>query len=680
MSPVGVSRWRLAVFAVAVCVVFANAEILFAKEVSLAQAELADGADPFISAHRGQVAVMIRHLPSGAEFGFRADEPMPTASLIKFPVMIAAYQQATQGKLDLKKMVTFRDADRTPGSGILTTHFSEGLQLSVRDAIRLMIAYSDNTATNLVIREIGLNTTNDCMGQFDCPQTRIHACVYHPETSISPADSQKYGLGKTTAREMVQLLTRLQRGELIDAATSQTMREHLQACDDQSRLGSLLPEGTRIAMKTGSTSAVRTVAGLIDSPGGTIAICVLTAENRDRRWTEENAGQRLSAEIARIAWKVFNPETPAEVTITDGLLKSGSSGLLVEDLQRTINAKFPPDQQITVDGDFGPQTEQALKLWQKQSQLPETGVTDPATWKSLGPLVSARDEPSDPHDVPAVELRPADQLDGPPIVSCRAWIVGDAAEDQVFGAVDADTPRDFASTTKIMTAYVVLLRSQTEPELLKEIVTISPLSDSTPGSSAHLRAGESLPMSELLRGLMLPSGNDAAMAIAEHMGRRLSGNASLDVAAAVERFVQEMNQTAVQIPMPHTRYVNPHGLTHADHRSSVRDQYQLTRSCLKLPAFRELVRTRDYRSTVQGPGGYEREVVWTNTNRLLNQAGFAGVKTGTTQAAGACLVSLCQREGKEAIAVVFGATSTDGRYIDSRNLFRWYWQNVSAMP
>jgi len=657
------------------CLTFGDTAWLPAKEVSLAQAELAEGVDPLIGAHRGQVGVMIRHLNSGAEFGYRADEPMPTASLIKFPVMIAAYQQAAQGKLDLRKLLTFRDADRVPGSGILSTQLSDGLQLSVRDAIRLMIAYSDNTATNLVLREMGLNTTNDCVAGLNCRNTRIHACVYHPETSISPADSQKFGLGKTTAREMVQLLTQLDKGELIDAATSQTLRDHLRACDDQSRLSELLPEGTRIAMKTGSTSAVRTVAGLIESPGGTIAICVLTAENRDRRWSEENAAQRLSAEIARVAWKVFNPETPEPVMETDGRLLLGSSGLLVEDLQRTLNSKLAAPQQITVDGEFGPQTEQALRAWQKQSSLPETGITDMVTWSSLGPLVSLRDDPTDAHEIPVAELRPADPLDGPPVVSCRSWIVGDLADGQIFGALDDETPRDIASTTKIMTAYVVLQRAQSEPELLQERVTISRLADSTPGSSAQLRVGESLVMSDLLRGLMLPSGNDAAIAIAEHLGRRASADPQLSSEAAVERFIVEMNQTAAQIPMPHTRYVNPHGLTHADHRSAARDQFQLARACLKLPAFREVVQTREHRAPVQGPGGYVREAVWTNTNRLLNQQGFAGVKTGTTQAAGACLVSLSQREGHEAVAVVFGATSTESRYIDTRNLFRWYWQN-----
>ena len=80
--------------------------------------------------------------------------------------------------------------------------------------------------------------------------------------------------------------------------------------------------------------------------------------------------------------------------------------------------------------------------------------------------------------------------------------------------------------------------------------------------------------------------------------------------------------------------------------------------------------------TVTGPGGYRRHVLWQNTNRLLEIEGYAGVKTGTTPAAGACLVSFGTRGGRDLIVVVLGAATSDARYIDARNLFRWAWTNV----
>ena len=91
------------------------------------------------------------------------------------------------------------------------------------------------------------------------------------------------------------------------------------------------------------------------------------------------------------------------------------------------------------------------------------------------------------------------------------------------------------------------------------------------------------------------------------------------------------------------------------------------------PLFQQYVNTRQHGSKVTGQGGYERNIVWKNTNQLLGIEGYSGVKTGTTTAAGACLVAWGNREGQELIVVVLGSTSGDARYTDARNLFRWAW-------
>ncbi len=164
---------------------------------------------PVIERHAGDVCVSIRHLESGTEFHWRPDTPQPTASLIKLPVMIAAYRMAEAGELDLNKMVTLKDEDKVPGSGILTDHLSSGLSLSIRDAIRLMIRYSDNTATNLVIDQIGLPATTNMMEQLGFQDTKLHAKVFRGDTSIAPERSKQFGLGSTTSREMILLLQQL---------------------------------------------------------------------------------------------------------------------------------------------------------------------------------------------------------------------------------------------------------------------------------------------------------------------------------------------------------------------------------------------------------------------------------------------------------------------------------------
>ncbi|MDP6447138.1 MAG: hypothetical protein QF805_25310, partial [Pirellulaceae bacterium] len=98
----------------------------------------------------------------------------------------------------------------------------------------------------------------------------------------------------------------------------------------------------------------------------------------------------------------------------------------------------------------------------------------------------------------------------------------------------------------------------------------------------------------------------------------------------------------------------------------------------KNPAFARYVATRVRGATVNGAGGYTRNLVWKNTNRLLSQSGFTGVKTGTTSAAGACLVSTGEREGVSLIVVVLGSSSSAARYVDSRNLYRWAWNQQAA--
>lgn len=260
---------------------------------------------PLIEAHKGKVAVAVKNLETGESFSYHADEPMPTASLIKFPVMVETYRQAAEGKVDLDQHVTLTKEDKVPGSGILTDHFSPGASISLRDAVRLMIAFSDNTATNLVLDQIGLKATADTMEAMGYPNTKIHAKVYRRETSVFPERSKQFGLGSTTAAEMVRLCEALHKKELVSPEASEAMLGHLRACQDKEKFPRFLPSGTKIALKTGSVDAARTAAGLIETPGGTVALCVMTAENEDQRWVANNAGNRLCAEIAREVFDHF---------------------------------------------------------------------------------------------------------------------------------------------------------------------------------------------------------------------------------------------------------------------------------------------------------------------------------------------------------------------------------------
>lgn len=649
-----------------------------------AQDKLANRILPLIKAHQGKVSVAIKQLATGETFVYQADEPMPTASLIKLPVMVEAYRQAEAGKLDLAKMVTLREEDKVPGSGVLTVNFSPGTSLSARDCIRLMIAFSDNTATNLVLDQIGLPATNVLMEQLELPNTKIHAKVFRGKTSIAPQRSKQFGLGSTTAGEMLRLLEMLHAKKLVTPAACDEMLEHLRHCDDKNRIRRYLPSSMKVAHKTGSVNAVRTVAGIIEVPGAPIALCVLTSENKDQRWTDANAAEKLIADIAREAYQHFQApavagkgDAPPEPT--EQILRVGAQGELVQALQRTLNARSQPSPDLSTDGDFGAVTKEAVQAFQRAKNISASGDVGPETWQALGPLVWKDAPAPEPEAFNAQQLprAPRESLDGPPLVTCKAWAIADGKTGELLWSDRADAELDFASTTKMMTAYIVAQLAKADAKVLDEEIVFSEAADKTPGSTSDLKAGERIRVRELLYGLMLPSGNDASIALAEHFGPRLaqgSGDSPQEAATPVEQFVAEMNRQAKALGMEQTHFANPHGLTAKGHHTTARDLLKLARAVLDDPLLAKYVATRQHGTRVVGQGGYVRNVAWKNTNQLLPIEGYLGVKTGTTDSAGACLVSGSERDGQRLIMVVLGSSSSAGRYVDSRNLYRWAWR------
>lgn len=637
--------------------------------------KLAEQLKPLIEQHRGEVGVMIRHLPSGQTFTHRETVAMPTASLIKFPLLLATAKAMEEGQVSPDTRIELKKDDQVPGSGILTTHFAPGLKLSLHDAIHLMIAYSDNTATNLVIDQVGLNATNELMESLDCDATRLNSKVYRRDTSNNMERSQKYGLGSTSAGDMVRLLEMLDSGEFINRERSDQVLGYLADCLATSGIPRYLPTGTKVAHKTGAVGDTRTDAGIIYSPAGPIAIAVLTTANVDKTWTDDNEPELLMGEIAKAAYAHFVGDTEAEPVQVTRTLKLGAAGPLVESLQRTLNARVTPSPGLSVDGDFGPNTERALLAFQKQAGLEPNGLVDRAVWAKLGPLVT-EDQPTPSQEAVVqknTKKQPAESLTGPPVVTCKAWCFVDGETGELLAAENEHVVRDPASVTKIMTAHLVLKYAEVHPEALDQIVTFSKRADETSGSTSAVRAGEQLPVRELLYGLMLPSGNDASVAFAEHFGSQIRPD---DEGTSYDRFISEMNAEAERLGMKDTGYKNPHGLPAEGHVTTAWDMTLLARAAMQHPVLREVVSTRQHVYTVKSLVGYEREVVWNNTNRLLGYEGYLGVKTGTTGAAGACLVACGERDGRETFGVVLGSSCSDARYSDMRNLFRYVWSSA----
>jgi D-alanyl-D-alanine carboxypeptidase (penicillin-binding protein 5/6) len=275
---------------------------------------------------------------------------------------------------------------------------------------------------------------------------------------------------------------------------------------------------------------------------------------------------------------------------------------------------------------------------------------------------------------PLPMLRPADGIDGPPIVSARAWAVADGRTGRLLWGNGERTALAMASTTKIMTAFIVLELAGRNANVMQEVVAVSDQAGRTPGSAARIRGGDRIAVRELLYGLLLPSGNDAAAALAEHFGPRFREPNAINPPSAAA-FVAEMNRRAGQLNLAETRYLDPHGL--GANQTSARNLTALAHVAMQNAAFRDYVRTRRHQSEILGADGERRSVTWLNTNRLLDIEGYDGIKTGTTTAAGSCLVASGRRGEDHLFVAVLGCTSNDSRYTDTRNLFRWAWRERS---
>lgn len=246
-------------------------------------------------------------------------------------------------------------------------------------------------------------------------------------------------------------------------------------------------------------------------------------------------------------------------------------------------------------------------------------------------------------------------------VSARAAILIDSRTGAILYEKNAFMQMDPASVTKMMTALLVI-----EHGHLNRIVTISQRADNTPGSSMHIAKGQQYTRLDLLKGLLLRSGNDASVALAE------------SDAGSVEKFVAQMNVKAQQIGAFNTAFENPNGLTKPGHYSSAYDLALIARTALRVPLFQEIVKTPETHVTELR---HQRTRTIRNTNQLLyGFPGADGVKTGTTDAAGKCLVASATRNGQQLIAVVL---HSDNRWGDASRLLNYgfhHWALVDAVP
>lgn len=251
-------------------------------------------------------------------------------------------------------------------------------------------------------------------------------------------------------------------------------------------------------------------------------------------------------------------------------------------------------------------------------------------------------------------IETSNNIDNLSIINSRAYVVLDRKSNTVMVGKNESQKRKMASTTKIMTALVVLENSK-----LDTIVEVSKKSAGTGGSRLGLKAGDKISIQDLLYGLMLCSGNDAAVCLAESVGGSVDGFSIL------------MNSKAKELNLTNTNFVTPHGLDNNNHYTTAYELAILSNYALNNPLFLKIVGTK---SATVYINGYPKTL--SNTNELLGVlSGVYGIKTGFTNGANRCLVTACKRNDMDIICVVLGADSKKFRTQDSIRLIEYTFKN-----
>jgi beta-lactamase class A len=295
------------------------------------------------AAHQGKIAVYAKQLNTGKEVSLLPDELVQTASVIKLGILYEAMVEVREGKAKWDEPITMPADYAVGGSGMLQ-FFDAPMQLTLKDMLSMMVIVSDNTATDLAIDRFTVKTVDDRLAQLGLKNTYLYKRISKPAIGTMPDDQPKFGLGKTTAREMAMLMETIGRCELHPEGTAAGPgEEKFGPVDDQDRAvckvalhmltsqfyRDTIPRyldpvdssahGSAIASKTGSLNQVRNDVALVAGKSGPMVISIFTWENKDQSWTVDNEGEMTIAKIARAIQQAWSPAGIDNKTLVPGL-------------------------------------------------------------------------------------------------------------------------------------------------------------------------------------------------------------------------------------------------------------------------------------------------------------------------------------------------------------------------
>jgi beta-lactamase class A len=275
-----------------------------------------------VKAFRGQMGVAAIDLRTGETIAINADTRFPTASTIKTAVMIEAWQQIADGTLTADSTIPLRDKDKVGGAGVLRG-LHDGLPLTIADLIHLMIALSDNTATNMLIARLGTARVNARLDSYGLHDTRLFRPTFRDgHSDVLPELEREFGLGMTTPREMAKLMAVIAEGKAVNKTASEAMLDTLRRQQDRAMIPRLIANenDVQVGNKTGTDEEkhadangvrrhVRADAAIVTGPNLRYVIAIYARQIEDTRWGVENDALVTGARISRMIFERFRRAT-----------------------------------------------------------------------------------------------------------------------------------------------------------------------------------------------------------------------------------------------------------------------------------------------------------------------------------------------------------------------------------
>lgn len=253
---------------------------------------------------KGEYGIYVRHLKTGKTVEINADTMFPTASMIKVPIMTGIMDKIEKGELHYDSLLVFRDSLIYPGEDIVGTLKDSG-RISLSKVVMLMITTSDNTASLWCQAMAGTGTRiNEIMAENGFAKTRVNS-----RTPGREAMRSMYGWGVTTPREMAELVVKIREGKMISPWASERMYRNLARIYWDGEALSEIPPYVHAASKQGAVNQSRSEVVLVNAPSGDYVFCVITKNQQDERWENDNEGYVLLRNVSKTLWQYFEPKS-----------------------------------------------------------------------------------------------------------------------------------------------------------------------------------------------------------------------------------------------------------------------------------------------------------------------------------------------------------------------------------